>query len=147
MVRSEGSFKYLVLPILFVLAVISCSDDSISPGDTNADQNIPVVTNTQNAYTFTIDAVNYSFNEIDTLGFTTDSLVAVLTFSNYRGGNGRITLTCGCGADFYTQDLSSGKVVVDTELHGYVPKVFTIRMTNLTGQLSFVVAKKEWGSF
>lgn len=136
--RAIGVY-YLLLAAQF----LSCESELRAPLTIDQQKNAPVVVSTLNAFTFTVDASQFSFERTEPLAFLTDSVVVSLTVLGFSTGNGRLSISGTSSVPFYSEDLASNKTVVQTELQGTIPKTFTIRITNYTGSVSFVLSRRK----
>lgn len=139
-------FLYLIiiLPIIFQ----SCkeNDNTISvPIDLLGDtyDNIPVIVNTENSYTFTISANNLSYTSEENLVFTNDSLIVTITLANASSQNSFIKLFNSDNSELFTESLNENKVLVNTELKGQIPKSVQVELNDFSGQLTIVVATDQ----
>ena len=132
----------LILPYLF----FSCEDDDsnnlTNPIDLIVDDydNIPVKVNTQDSFTFTLNAKNFSYTTEDNLQFSDDSIVVTITLTNASSNNSSFVLIDTEGNVMYSESLNENKVSVDTDLIGNIPSLSRIELNNFTGQLTIVVA-------
>jgi hypothetical protein len=134
-------FSFIVLPFI----IISCkeNEDTINiPIDLLIDtyDNIPVIVNTENSYTFTVSASNLTYSTEDNLVFLSDSLVVTITLTNVSSANSRIKLFSENNEEVFSESLNNNKVFVNTELKGNIPKTISIELDNFSGQLTIVVA-------
>ncbi len=139
--------KYLILLITlpFLLIITSCKkdDDPINaPIDLLSDtyNNIPVKVNTQNNFTFTVNAQNLTYRTEDELTFDKDSIVVTITLTNVVSSDGTIKLFDHTDNEIFTESLNNNKVVVRPNINGKIPNKITIDLVSFTGQLTFVVA-------
>jgi hypothetical protein len=115
----------------------------ITSSDLELQKNIPVLVCAQDVVTFAIDASLFSFDRTESVTFQADSLVLTLAVSGFASGTGQIAVTGPTNTALYTVNLASNQVVVLTELRGWAPKTFAIRLTDYTGSVSFVLSKKK----
>jgi hypothetical protein len=132
---------FIVLPFI----IINCkeNEDTINiPIDLLIDtyDNIPVIVNTENSYTFTVSASNLTYSIEDNLVFLSDSLVVTITLTNVSSANSRIKLFSENNEEIFSESLNNNKVFVNTELKGNIPKTISIELDNFSGQLTIVVA-------
>lgn len=140
--------KQLRLLILFLITFIfltNCTDnnDSInSPIDLLEDSynNIPVIVNTENSYTFTVSAKNFSYSTDDILNFSTDSLVITLSLANANSSSGTMKVYNNLDQEIFSESLNGSKVIVKTDIIGQNPKQIKLDLNNFTGQLTAVIA-------
>ncbi|MCW8850492.1 MAG: hypothetical protein OQJ81_10980 [Melioribacteraceae bacterium] len=139
-------FRLLILSIIVFLSGCDDKKDSInSPIDLVSDSytNIPVIVNTENSYTFTVNANNLNYITEDELNFSTDSLVISLTLANVRSSDGFIKVFNNNAQEIFSETLNTNKVIVLTDLKGQIPGQIKIELINFTGQLTAVVATQK----
>ena len=141
-------FRLLILFLITILFLTFCSDkdDLInSPIDllTDGYNNIPVIVNTENTYTFTVNAKNFSYATDDKLNFSTDSLIITLTLANVNSSNGSMKVFNNTEQEIFSESLTESKVIVKTDLVGQTPGQIKLELVNFTGQLTAVVATKK----
>ena len=103
--------KYSFLKIftgIVLLLMFACENDSPDTLDpfTTLYDNIPIVVNTLNAYTFTVNANNFSMNRVDNLSFETDSILLSLTLANYSNGNGTLSVLSDDSTQIISETLN-----------------------------------------
>ncbi len=140
--------KIKLLSILFIFFPLGCNndEDSInSPIDLLIDSytNIPVKINTENSYTFTINAKDYTYSTEDNLSFFSDSLVVTITLTKAYSANSSVKLFDQMNEEILSESLNESKVVVNTKLDGNIPEKIKIDLVNFTGQFTIVVALDE----
>lgn len=138
-------FRFIILSIIIILFFSSCknNDDFInSPINLPSDSyiNTPVIVNTENSYTFTVNANNFSYITDDILNFSTDSLVISLTLANVNSSNGFMKVFNNIQQEIFSELLNTNKVIVKTDLRGQIPGQIKIELVNFTGQLTAVIA-------
>jgi hypothetical protein len=139
-------FRLLILSIIIFLSGCNDKKDSInSPIDLVSDSytNIPVIVNTENTYTFTVNANKLNYITEDELNFSTDSLVISLTLANVSSSNGFIKVFNTNAQEIFSEILNTNKVIVITDLKGQIPGQIKIELINFTGQLTTVVATQK----
>lgn len=134
------------LLVLFLsLLLTSCMSDSenLSNLITTPFDNIPVVVNTLNAYTFTLNANEFSETRSENLSFNTDSLVITLTLGNHSAGGGSLTVAGSDSSEIFSESLDRNKVVIRTDVNGHIPKTISVTLIDFTGSVSLVLAQKK----
>jgi hypothetical protein len=116
---------------------IVVSPSSLTP------KNQPVIVSAADAFTFTVDALNFSYTTTQPLSFSGDSLVATLVVTNYVSGTGRIESETSDGTQFYSEVLTGNRTAVLAALPPSVPNSVSITLTRYTGTVSFVLARKK----
>ena len=140
-----AQFRLLILLFIAILFLTNCKDNEDlinSPIDLLSDSynNIPVIVNTQNSYTFTVNAKNFSYSTEDNLNFSTDSLVITLTIANVNSSNGTMKVFNNLDQEIFAESLNDNKVIVKTDLIGQNPKQIKLELVKFTGQLTAVIA-------
>ena len=137
--------NFFSVSILLTLLLNSCNDDDdliTSPIDLLIDKydNIPVKVNTENSYTLTVVANDFTYSTEDDLTFLGDSIVVTITLTNANSSNSFVKLFDELNQEIFSESLGENKVVVNTEINGTIPKRIKIDLINFTGQLTIVVA-------
>ena len=137
-------FKLFFTALFLILLVSSCRDDesTLNPIIGEFDD-LPVVVNTENSFTFTVNASKLDYYIEDKLTFTKDSLVCVVTLTNASSNSSIVQLFDGSNTLIFSESLNQNKVVVDTELDGKIPKKIVVDLFNFSGQLTIVVATEN----
>lgn len=136
----------LISIVLIPIILFSCKDDEInSPINLVDDKfdNIPVIVNTQNSFTFTIVADNITYTKVNNLNFTKDSLVTTITLINVSSRGSSFELFDGADNSIFTESLNENKVSVNTEVNGSIPEKLMIDLKDFSGKLTIVVAPKN----
>jgi hypothetical protein len=141
--RSATVVLSVVLGVLLTLSP-SCSlerNTVVSPPATPKNQ--PVIVSTTDVFTFTVDAVNYSYSTTQAVSFSSDSLVATLVVTNYSLGTGEIESSTADGIPFYSEVLNGDRTAVLAVVPPSTPRSVSISLAGYTGAVSFVLAKKK----
>lgn len=137
---SKSIIKTWYLFTLIVTAlIVGCTEEAVNPDNPN--NNIPVIINAKNIFTFTLHAQDFSLGRIDELDFSSDTIEVYLNIGNYYAGSGKILLESD-GGIIYSDSLSNNKYVVRTDLKGKKPEKVTFEFDGFSGDISFVVKKK-----
>ncbi len=127
-----------------VLFISSCrDDDNINNPPIGEFDDLPVIVNTENSFTFTVNASKLDYYIEDNLTFTTDSLVCAVTLTNASSNSSIVRLFDESDNIIFSETLNQSKVVVNTELNGKIPKIIIVDLFNFTGQLTIVVAPEK----
>jgi len=139
------SILFILIIGISSLFIVGCSDDSkdITNPITTPYDNTPVVVNALNAYTFTLNANDFSITRVDSLSFDADSLVVTLTLANHSTGDGDISIVAANSAIIFAEPLNENKVVIQTDIIGNIPEAVSIQLSDFTGSISFVLGKQE----
>ena len=99
------SILFILIIGISSLFIVGCSDDSkdITNPITTPYDNTPVVVNALNAYTFTLNANDFSITRVDSLSFDADSLVVTLTLANHSTGDGDISIVAANSAIIFAE--------------------------------------------
>ena len=140
-----AQFRLLIVFLITIPFLTNCNDNDDlinSPIDLLSDSynNIPVIVNTENSYTFTVNAKNFSYSTEDNLNFSTDSLVITLTLANVISSTGSIKVFNNMEQEIFSESLNGNKVIVKTDLIGQNPKQIKLELVKFTGQLTAVIA-------
>lgn len=135
---------FLTAASIALLALSCTTEERVAlPTGYTPVKNQPVLVNTADAFTFTVDAVGFSLSETQGLFFAGDSLVATLIVSNYGGGAGQITVTAADSSLFYQGQLTTNRTSVNTSLPRTLPTSVSVVLNQYTGQVTFALAKKK----
>ena len=131
--------KKLLIHSLLIIVVLftNCDDDTSIPPDNGS--GLPVVVNTEDVYTYTLLAGNYSETRNNTLDFTSDLLTISLTIVGYQQGNGALTVLAADSSVIFTESLDANKVITLTDLSGAIPSEINIEINNLSATLTFTL--------
>ena len=140
--------KYLIILLIIGIILIFITNCDDNPNDiTNTIitpyDNTPVIVNTINAFTFTLNAFHFSIERIDSLSFDADSLVVTLNLANYSSGGGNVTIFNADTLEIFNESLDENKVVIITDIIGNIPKYISFQLSNFSGCISFVLARQE----
>jgi hypothetical protein len=130
------------MSVLILLALSSCRDNEmVVPGQAPANANSPTIVTTADAFSFVIEAWQYTQSFSDTLHMGTDSLLVVLVVTGYAGGNGVIELVDRTGY-VVMRDSISGNRTIALSLAGHpIPSLFRATFDNLSARVVFSLAK------
>ena len=137
-------FKLFFTALFLILLVSSCRDDesTLNPIIGEFDD-LPVVVNTENSFTFTVNASKLDYYIEDNLTFTKDSIVCAVTLTNASSDGSVVRLFDDSNNIIFSESLNQSKVVVNTELDGKIPKKIVVDLFNFSGQLTIVVATEN----
>lgn len=131
---------------LLAMVWMSCttSDNTVVSTTSLTPKNQPAMVVAPDAFTFAVDALNFSYSSSQPVSFSGDSLVSTLVVTAYGSGTGSIEAASDDGTHVYeVAALIGNKTVVSTVLFPIVPKSISITLTRYTGTISFVLAKKK----
>jgi hypothetical protein len=133
------SSSALIVWVAVALTLWSCNKSVDS--DAAQQTNKPVVVNTADALTFTVEARDLNFNLADSLSFTGTPVARTLVVSDYGAGTGFIIVE-GSGSSVLLSDtLDSNRIIVGTEFTASVPTRIAIALTGYTGKVSFTLTR------
>lgn len=139
------SFLFISL-LFFTICIPSCKNDDISSPINLVDDrydNIPVVVNTENSFTFTIVADNITYSKVSNLNFTKGSLVTTITLTDVTSRGSSIEIFDISEKSIFLESLNENKVSVNTEVNGSIPEKLMIDLNDFSGILTIVVAPKN----
>lgn len=135
----QRAAHWMVIP-LAALVLWSCNE-SVDP-DANAQRNVPVLVNTTDAVTFTVDAANLNFNIADSLSFSGTPVVRTLVVSEYASGTGYIIVEGSASTVLLSDTLNTNRILAGTEFTASAPTRIAIALTNYSGKVTFALARK-----
>ncbi len=131
----------LGLFLISFLALSAChKNDILSPE--NNDQNIPVVANVQNAFSFVVAARSYNHSDNYNLQFSGDTLAVAVTISRFINGSGEITIYNGNNSVIYSKKITSNIILADVMQPQTMPARINIDLNNFSGSLVLSAAAK-----
>ncbi|NOZ62828.1 MAG: hypothetical protein GXO74_14260 [Calditrichaeota bacterium] len=139
----KNAMSFFLIIVVVGLLLVSCNENPTSFSNDETITNVPVIANALDAFAFTLNADNFSINRMDSLTFDADSLVISLILTNYHGGNGKITIFTSDSVQIFSELLNSNKINAKTNIAGHIPKSIIIAASNLTGSISFALAKQN----
>lgn len=143
-VRETFTMMSAVVGILsMVCASCSLDQNTVVPSVSSTPKNQPVVVSAADAFTFTVDAQEFSYTTTQAVSFSGDSLVATLVVTNYVSGTGHIESVTSDGTQFYSEVLNGNRTVVLAGLAPTLPKSVSVTLTQYTGTVTFVLARKK----
>lgn len=145
--------KHLIITLIFIFNIlfVGCKNDENPVAGSYIDilsteyDNIPVIVNTQNSFTFTVSANNFNYNLDDELSFTSDSLVVTITASQSNSTNSKFSILDLTNDQIFSESLNTDKVVVKDNFEGKIPHRVKIDLANYSGKLTIVIANKLAG--
>lgn len=129
---------YFSLAFVLILCLSSCTDQSGSSIAIDI-LHSPVITNTTNSFTFSIDARGYSDNSNSNLSFLSDSLVVTLSSTSYSSGQAIISVSDVSNATIFSDTVRSNKTIAIAHLKTTKPRLCRLQISNLTAKLAFAV--------
>ena len=131
-------FRWIIL--LAALVFWTCNE-TVNTGN-DAQTNTPVVVNTADAFTFTVDASGLNFNIADSLSFSGTPVVRSLVVSEYLSGRGYIIVEGAATSILLSDTLNTNRIVVGTEITASAPTRIAIALTDYTGKVTFSLARE-----
>jgi hypothetical protein len=125
---------------LVTLAFGSCNDTVNSGSD--AQTNTPIVANTLDAFTFTVNASHLNFNLADSLSFSGTPVVRSLVVTDYGSGAGYIIIEGSASTVLLSDTLSGNRIIAGTEYSASAPTHVAIALTDYSGKVTFALARK-----
>ena len=142
--RPKTTWVYLV-PGVLIMLFASCSlehNTVVTPPEATL-KNQPVIVSATDVFTFTVDAVNFSYSTTQPVSFVNDSLVATLVVKDYSSGTGQIESWGADGTRFYSEVLIGSRTAVTAAVSPSAPRTVAVSLTRYTGTVSFVLARKK----
>lgn len=134
---------YLIAVLLLAASFViySCRDrDNPSDYSDGNFNNTPVTANVEDAFTYVVNASSFSYNQVQPVSFTTDSLAVTITVKNFSRGQGTVDLRDGGNNVLYSKTISSGLVSAEVlKLPGLAKKI-NISFDGFTGQFTLSIA-------
>ncbi len=142
----RNSILCIIVFIFILIYFYGCETDTtgwLTPAP-STEENVAVIVNAPNSYTFTLKGNDYSKVWTDSLSFDSDSLVIALTVTNYIAGSGTVTLLASDSTQIFRESLDENKNKVQLINNpGKFPGFVEIRITDFTGDLAFVVSLQK----
>lgn len=130
---------WIVIPLVAVV-LVACED--VTNSGSGNQSNVPVVVNTMDAFTFTVDASALDFNLADSLSFSGTPVVRSLVVSGYGSGRGFIIVE-GAGSSILLSDtLDTDRIIAGTQISASAPARIAIALTGYTGKVTFSLARQ-----
>ena len=99
---------------------------------------MPVIINTTNNYTYTVQAEEYSHTFTDYLNFNSDTLEVYIMLGNYVDGNGNISIASDSNTIF-VDTLNSNKTFIKTGINVNVPNSVRMEFDDFSGDFSLLL--------
>jgi len=130
------NIKFLAF-VLIIIVLLSCNKITHHniPDPT---LNTPVITNVEDAYTYTINAHAFSDSLSGILDFSSDETVITYTVLNYSQGSADLKIDNAASTTIYN-DMIENNVVLVESLHEK-PHQIELVLENFTGLLELVLA-------
>lgn len=139
------NIKFLLIILLsFLVLFNSCREDDnfLLYPDLEQNENIPVVLNSTNIFTFSITAYKYSNNLTERLYFNTDSNFITIVLKNIIADKSFIEIYSQNDELIFEQLLTSDLVFHENLLIPKIPYYFKLQLLNFTGNMTFVISNK-----
>ena len=137
--------KFLIVIILFFLLLINnCREDDnfLLYPHLEQNENIPVVLNSTNIFTFSITANKYSNNFTERLYFNTDSIFVTIVLKNIKADSSFIEIYNQNDELLLEKSLTSDLVLHENLLMFKIPYYIKMQLLNFTGNMTFVISNK-----
>ena len=136
--------RYLIAVLLLAasLLVVSCRhrDNPVDYSSGDYFSNTPVTANVEDAYTYVVNASSFTYEQLQPIAFTTDSLTVAITVRNFSKGQGTIDLRDAGNNLLYSKTISSGLVSAEViKLPGLAKKI-NLSFTRFSGQFTLSIA-------
>ena len=137
--------KLHILLILFIftaLLVSSCREDIISPLNTEGTVNVPVRVNSNNSYTFALNANKLSTTIQEYPGLNSQHSTILISINDYKQGNFHLQIYQYPKQLIYDKTISNNTDQLSERFDNISPDVLKITFTNYTGTLKIQVNKR-----
>lgn len=129
-----------VLIILIAIAFCSCNlFDSNHNNDIT--ENIPIITNVEDAYTYTVNAGAFSDSTYEVLVFSGDEAVLTYTILDYSEGNVTLEIDNADTVLIYN-DIIDGNTIIVEDLNEK-PCFIELVFDNFSGMFELALARKD----
>ena len=127
------------LYLLSFLVVFSCVDPQ-DMEDMNVDlvQNIPVMANTSNAFSYVIRANDFSHQVNSSLNFDSTAFVVSLVIAEYSQGTIALAVYNEDSSQVYQQQISSNMVLAD--FPEFLPTALDMNLEDFSGSVTVSIA-------
>ena len=131
--------KLLVFLLPLALCFVGCSDtDDIENLDVNFANNIPVTTNTANAFSYVVRAKGYSQQINSSLNFDSTAFVMSLVIAEYSEGEMGLAVYNEDSSQVYQQQISSNMVL--TDFPEFLPTALNLNLDDFSGSVTVTMA-------
>ena len=137
----QRAVHWIAIPLAAAALFLWSCNESVN-SDADAQKNHPVLVNTADAVTFTVDASNINFNIADSLSFSGTPVVRTLVVSGYSSGTGYIIVEGSASTILLSDTLNGNRILAGTEFTASAPSRIAIALTNYSGQVTFALARK-----
>ena len=138
---------YILILLAGILA--GCNKDSVLNPTSNhmpidiVIANIPVIANTQNAFTFDMVATMYTSSITYPLSFSTDTLACSMTITGQTSGGGYLKIVDSNNATVFADSAMGNKIAAFTQSGRGIPKNISLVFTNYTGNINFALSRSN----
>ena len=129
--------------VFFGYFLIGCegSSDDFDDLDIPLISNIPVSANVANAYSYVINANDFSTENLADLQFDSASFSCALTIANYNGGDLSLAIFSEDSSASFIRDISSSIVIA--EIPEFKPRYLFVKMENFSGSMTLAVSNGD----
>jgi hypothetical protein len=133
----------IVLFLLLTTYFLGCNKNNITNPMPTSTNNIPIIANAPNAFSFVLAANSYTSSTDFNVSFTTDSLACSIVISNQTSGNASLAILDSNNAVVYSDSLLNNQVLAFTQANRGIPKLIKLDFTGYTGTLSFALSRNN----
>ncbi len=126
--------------VLVSLSFLSCNESNSIVNSPPSGQNSPHITVQRDAFTFIVDASQFSYTSSGNISFSGDSVSYTVSVAGYRGGSGIFEVMDASGNAILTDSLNSDRTVVNAQFVGRIPARYSISFDHFTGRVSIALA-------
>lgn len=142
----KNSLKILIGMICLISAEVipSCREGIINPGNPVGNLNEPVVSKSDNVYTFQIDAEKVSFLRIDKTLLNITETDVYITVTDYSGGNVQLKIIGDNKQTLYQILIGANMGDKQATLINHIPESVSFLFQNFSGRFKIELSKKSF---
>lgn len=127
--------------IVFSVAISSCREGIIDPGNSVGNINEPVVEKTAYAFTFQIDAKNISFTRSDETYLDITKTDIAISLKDYSGGSVHVQIIADNLSTLYDDVLAGEVSGKQTSVINHIAQKVRLDFRNFSGKLKVQLTK------
>ena len=139
MMTTEPPKNFKCCLALFAIGIFlsGCSTNTNPASTTTAATNIPVIASATNAFTFVLEANDYTQSQNLGLTFTADSIALSVVSGNYKSGSISFSVTDSTNATIVQDSITTSGVIAMTLPVKRNPKHCLIDCSHYAGSVTF----------